>query len=190
MTKSDTVGAVQSREQSSPTTSSRVSDRPRRSSWKDGPAKDKDGSFQTVRDKEQEFKAKVANAVITRDVHVEISVMKVSLKQALKDDHRRAAILKSIGAEIDSLEAPGVLKPIRYKDIPKEHRGDFIGVYIFHREKFKADGTFEKDKTRIVLLSNRRDPSKIGETHCQTVNLITQLHLAAVEKGLISAYDI
>ena len=63
----------------------------------------------------------------------------------------RAAILRSIGAEIDNLEALGVLKPIRYKDIPKEHRGDIIGVYIFHREKFKADGTLEKNKTRIVL---------------------------------------
>ena len=63
----------------------------------------------------------------------------------------RAAILRSIGAEIDNLEALGVLKPIRYKDIPKEHRGDIIGLNIFHREKFKADGTLEKNKTRIVL---------------------------------------
>ena len=64
---------------------------------------------------------------------------------------------------------------------------------MFHREKYKADGTFEKDKTRIVLLSNRRDPSTIGETHCPTVNpisVMTQLNLAAVERGLIAAYDI
>ena len=49
----------------------RVSHRPRRStdeSWKDRPANNKDGSFQTVRDTEQKFKAKVAHAVITRDV--------------------------------------------------------------------------------------------------------------------------
>ena len=108
-------------------------------------------------------------------------------------EHRRAAILKFIGAEIDNLKAPGVLKPIRYKDVPKEHLGDIIGIYMFHREKFKADDTFEKDKTRIVLLSNRRDPSKIGETHCPTVNpisVMTQLNLAAAEKRLISAYDI
>jgi len=119
--------------------------------------------------------------------------MKATLKQALKDETRRSAILKSIGAEIDNLEAPGVLKPVKYRDIPKEHRADIIGVYMFHKEKFKADGTFEKDKTRIVLLSNRRDPSKIGETHCPTVNpisVMTQLNLAAVERNLIAAYDI
>ena len=140
--------------------------------------------------KEEKFLAKIADAVITRDIPAEISVMKASLKQALKDDTRRVAILKSIGAEIDNLEAPGVLKPVKYNDIPKEHRGDIIGVYMFHREKFNADGTFEKDKTRIVLLSNRRDPSKIGETHCPTVNpisVMTQLNLAAVERSLISA---
>jgi len=98
-----------------------ASDRPRRSTvgnWKDGPAKDKaGGDFQTVRTKEQQFLAKIADAVINRDVPAEISVMKASLKQALKDDSRRSAILKSIGAEIDNLEAPGVLKPVRYKDI-------------------------------------------------------------------------
>ena len=171
-------------------------DRPRRStagSWKDGPAKEKDGSFQTVRDKEEKYQAKIAHAVITRDTQAEISVMKATLKQALKDDTRRTAILQSIGAEIDNLEAPGVLKPVRFQDIPKEHRRDIIGVYMFHREKFKADGTFEKDKTRIVLLSNRRDPSKIGETHCPTVNpisVMTQLNLAAVERSMIAAYDI
>jgi len=72
---------------------------------------------------------------------------------------------------------------VRYKDIPSEHRADIIGVYMFYLEKFKADGTFEKDKTRIVLLSNRRDPSKIGETNCPTVNpisVMTQLNLAAI----------
>ena len=171
-------------------------ERPRRSTagnWKDGPAQDKAGSFQTMREKEQKFLAKIADAVITRDIPAEISVMKASLKQALRDSTRRNAILQSIGAEIDNLEAPGVLQPLRYKDIPKEHRADIIGVYMFHREKYKADGTFEKDKTRIVLLSNRRDPSTIGETHCPTVNpisVMTQLNLAAVERGLIAAYDI
>ena len=84
-----------------------------------------------------------------------------------------------------------MLQPVRYQDIPSEFRADIIGVYMFHREKFKADGTFEKDKTRIVLLSNRRDPSTIGETHCPTVNpisVMTQLNLAAVEHSLIAAY--
>jgi len=191
--------AEPARADSGPLASSSVtstSDRPRRASagnWKDGPAKDKDGAFQTVRDKEQKFQAKLSDAVNMRDVVDEVAAMKASLSQALKDDKRRGAILKSIGAEIDNLEAPGVLKPVYYKDIPNEQRKHVIGVYMFHKEKFKADGSFEKDKTRIVLLSNRRDAATIGETNCPTVNpitVMTQLNLAAVERGLISAYDI
>jgi hypothetical protein len=65
---------------------------------------------------------------------------------------------------------------------------------MFHKEKFKADGSFDKDKCRLVLLSNLRDPNTIGDTICPTVNPISvmvQLNLAAVEQGtLISAYDI
>jgi len=118
-----------------------------------------------VSTKEQQFLAKIADAVINRDVPAEISVMKASLKQTLKDDSCRSAILKSIGAEI----------------------------YMFYGEKFKADGTFEKDKTRVVLRSNRRDPSKIGETHDHNFNpisVMTHLNLAAVEHSLIAAYDL
>jgi hypothetical protein len=67
----------------------------------------------------------------------------------------------------------------------------FIGVYMFHKEKFKANGSFDKDKCRIVLLSNKRDPSKTGETTCLAVNPISvmaQLNLAAVNRDtLISA---
>jgi len=40
--------------------------------------------------------------------------MKATLKQALKDETRRSAILKSIGAEIDNLEGSGVLKLVSY----------------------------------------------------------------------------
>ena len=162
--------------------------RPRRSTagnWKDGPAKDKDGSFQTARETDKKFQAKVADAVVFGDV--------IAMKASLKDVTRRNAVFRSIGAEIDNLEAPGVFKPIRYKDIPHEHRRHLIGVHMFHKEKFRADGSFEKDKTRIVLLSNRRDTNTIGETHCPTVNpitVMTLLNLASVERGLISAYDI
>ena len=169
----ETVGAASTLPASVlPTVKTSPVSRPRRSSvgnWKDGPAKDKAGAYETARTKDQHFLAKLVEVVIPRDAPSELSAMKASLRQALKDDNRRSAILQSIGAEIDNLEAPGVLQPVRYQDIPSEFRADIIGVYMFHREKFKADGTFEKDKTRIVLLSNRRDPSTIGETHCPTV---------------------
>ena len=58
---------------------------------------------------------------------------------------RRIAIMQSIGPEIDNLEAPEELPPFRYKYIPKERRANIIGVYMLHREKYKAVSTFEKD---------------------------------------------
>ena len=65
---------------------------------------------------------------------------------------------------------------------------------MFHKEKFKADGSFDKDKMRLLLLSNKRDPNNIEESVCPTVNpisVMTQLNLAAVQKeAKISAYDI
>lgn len=120
--------------------------------------------------------------------------MRASLKQAMKDEKRRGAILASIYAEIDNLEQPGVMTPIQHRDIPKNMRQHIVGVYMFHKEKYKADGTFDKDKTRLVLLSNLRQEETIGETYCPTVNpmsVMTQLNLAAVRKEtVISAYDI
>jgi len=64
---------------------------------------------------------------------------------------------------------------------------------MFHKEKLKADGSFDKDKCRIVLLSNLRDPNSIGDSFSPTVNTIsvmTQLNIAATDKNtLIAAYD-
>jgi len=117
----------------------------------------------------------------------------MSLKQALKQEGRREAVQKSIDAEIDNLEQPGVLKAVRYQDIPKEAKKDIINAYMFHKEKFKADGSFDKDKCRIVLLSNQRDPNTIGDSHSPTVNpisVMTQINLACTKKSLIAAYDI
>jgi hypothetical protein len=92
------------------------------------------------------------------------------------------------------MEQPGVLKPIMFEDIPENHIKDIIGVYMFHKEKYKADGSFDKDKCRLVLLSNLRDPETIGESFSPTVNpisVMTQLNLAAAEPNtVISAYDV
>ena len=120
--------------------------------------------------------------------------MKTSLEAALKDPKRGPSVRESIFAEIENLDKPGVVKPIKRKNIPKELQKDIIGVHMFHKEKYKGDGSFDKDKCRIVLLSNLRDPESIGDTICPTVNPISvmvQLNLAAVESGTtISAYDI
>jgi hypothetical protein len=123
-----------------------------------------------------------------------VLAMKTSLKAALQNKDRRQAILNAIDAEIDNLEQPGVLEPTRPQHIPTELRRHIINVYMFHKEKYKADGTFDKDKMRLVLLSNLRDPDTIGDSFSPTVNpisVMTQLNIAAVRKGtVVAAYDI
>jgi hypothetical protein len=140
-------------------------------SWKDGPA-----------GKKKDY------------VTYQVLANKVSLDMALSDNTRGKHVLKAIYDEIDNLEQPGVLKPIYLTDIPNSFRKDIINAYMFHKEKYKADGSFDKDKCRIVLLSNQRDPDTIGESFSPTVNpisVMTMLNLAAVKKEtLISAYDI
>jgi hypothetical protein len=161
--------------------------------WKDGTNGAKDTEFWSGK---QKFKAKLCLINDIKNPHgpFRILAMKASIRTALKNKERRDSIIKSIEAEIDNLEQPGVLTPTRFKNIPHEYRKHIIGVYMFHKEKFKADGTFDKDKMRLVLLSNLRDPDTIGDSFSPTVNpisVMTQLNLAAANKGtVISAYDI
>jgi hypothetical protein len=168
----------------------RMDGRPSRSAtnktWKDGPVLSRKYSNYA--------NAHVKKTLCQPQSLVSVIAMKTNLKTALKDDKRRPHIIKSIEAEIDNLEAPGVLKPIAYRDIPRAYLQHVIDVYMFHKEKFKADGQFDKDKCRLVLLSNLRDPDTIGETLCPTVNpisVMTQLNLAAATPGTeISVYDV
>jgi len=81
--------------------------------------------------------------------------------------------LKSIYAEIDNFEQPGVLKAVKFNEIPQKYVRNIINIYMFHKETKKADGTFDKDKTRLVLLSNLRDPDTIGDSFSPTVNPIS-----------------
>jgi hypothetical protein len=164
-------------------------------SWRDGPSGKKGGDFVTEKSKKDGGKAFRAELELLNDPRgsVKVTAMRASIKRALADKKRRESVLKAIHAEIDNLEKPNVLKPVHFRDIPEEFRDDIIGAYMFHVEKFKADGTFDKDKCRIVLLSNLRNEDSIGETFSPTVNpisVLTQLNLAAVRNQKISAYDI
>jgi hypothetical protein len=115
--------------------------RPRRaassSSWKDGPANHRD----TVSAKHQALNAKA---------------MQSSLRKALQDADKAASIEKSIQDEIGSLDS-NALRCVLYKDIPESFRKDIIDTYMFHKEKFKANGEFDKHKCRLVLRSDQRE---------------------------------
>jgi len=119
--------------------------------------------------------------------------MQSSLRKTLQDADKAALIEKSIHDEIGSLDL-NALRCVLNKDIPESFRKDIIDTYMFHKEKFKANGEFDKHKCRLVLRSDQRDHDNIGESFSPTVNpisVMTQLNLAATtDNTLISAYDI
>jgi hypothetical protein len=67
-------------------------------------------------------------------------------------------------------------------------------LWLFHKEKNHADGSFDKDKCRIVTLFQLHDEDSICETQSPTVNpisVMTQLKLTANNPASrLSAYDI
>lgn len=172
-----------------PRRSDRLAARPSRT-W--DPAEVGTGGQNKVRSKNT--KSQVNNATVFVVVFEDCSALQVSLKKALQDKTRAPQIIKAVGLEIDNMEKPGVMSAMKYEDIPKEYRKDIIGVWLVYKPKYKSDGSFDKDKARIVTLSQYRDPATIGETFAPTVNplsLMTQIQEAATNPEIwMCSYDI
>jgi hypothetical protein len=119
---------------------------------------------------------------------------RMSLASALEQPTRKESILKSIETEIHNLDNPKVMSPVNLNNIANRHKPDIITLWLFHKEKFKPNGAFDKDKCRIVTLSQHRDPNSIGETFAPTVKLasvFTILQFVATQPHyLISSYDV
>lgn len=184
--------------------------RPRRSAsalnWKDGPASLR--SFNAdlhecylsgpppANDPPPPIIADLRHATYTNNIDEDIKdkdafIAKTNLKTALNDPERRESVLRAIHDEIKNLDRPEVMKPVRRRDIPPD--AEIIGTYLFHKEKFKADGSFDKDKARIVILSNRRDHRRIGDSISPTVNpasVMLILKIAAWQRMVLGAYDV
>jgi hypothetical protein len=90
------------------------------------------------------------------------------------------------------------MTPVDAKDIP---RGDSVTVIPAHaicRDKYHADGTFDKLKCRLVCGGHREDPEHAGETKSPTVNPIVVMTVLQEACQLIrqhptttlAAYDI
>ena len=104
--------------------------------WKDGPTKFRG------------YAAKILN-----DPHVPIRViaLRMSLKRALQDKQRRASTLSAVESEIHNMEERAVTIMIYYNNIPHDQRKFIIPAHMFIKDKFKANGTFDKTKARLVV---------------------------------------
>jgi hypothetical protein len=66
-------------------------------------------------------------------------------------------VIKVLKNEIKNMESFEVMKPIQFKDIPAQHRKLIVPVFMFFKNKYKADGSFDKTKARIVANRQKRD---------------------------------
>jgi hypothetical protein len=71
-----------------------------------------------------------------------------------------------------------VLKPVRPDSIPAKSRKNFIPAHMFLKMKYKADGSFDKVKARLVANGDRQPFDTIGETfRLQSTKLASTLNL-------------
>jgi len=124
---------------------------------------------------------------------LKILAYRISLRKALKDKERVASTIKAVNDEIENMENNSVGKFVQFTDIPAHLRPDIVPAHMFLKDKYKADGSFDKVKARMVAGGNARDPDSIGETFAPTVNpmsVFTQLQITVARKYELSAYDI
>jgi hypothetical protein len=134
------------------------------------------------------------NAEAILDSILDVWVNRSSLQQALKNPSRRDAILQAINSEIDTIIDPRVMSPVKHNAISTLHRGNILQLWLFTKENLKADGSFDKDKARIVPLSQHRDTSSLGNTYSPTVNPLSVMLLLQLAAKLhtcpLTSYDV
>lgn len=118
---------------------------------------------------------------------------RISLRTALADKQLGPDAYKSIEEEIKNIMNNNVVKPVHKNSIPKEEWRNIIPTHMFLKLKYKADGSFDKLKARLVVNGDKQAFDTIGETFSPTINQIsvnTQLNYTAWTGAHLSSYDI
>lgn len=124
------------------------------------------------------------------DIHV---AYRISLKKALSMKENKKDIANAINAEMKNMMDNKVLIPVKFTEIPPKHRDQVIRAHMFLKFKYKADGSFDKVKARLVANGDEQDFSTIDETFAPTVNPIsvfTILNFTAHKGYYLSAHDV
>jgi hypothetical protein len=125
-----------------------------------------------------------------------VSAYRCSVRRALKDPDpkRRESAMSAIVEEIDQLLRTKAIAPVARTDIPA---GLFarrvLPSHMFLKDKFLADGLFERIKARLVAGGDFLSAAESGETASPTVNpitVMTMINLAASLDLEISCHDI
>jgi hypothetical protein len=128
-------------------------------------------------------------------IPVALTINKRSARAAMKPNaQRREDAAKAIRAEADQFLRNNVVSaPIRYEDIPSEHKGKILRAFQFVVDKLDADGTFVKCKARTVVDGSKQHPDTHGPTSSPVMASATMrllLAQAAHLKRKVASLDI
>ena len=137
----------------------------------------------------------VNNCNLEQEVKAAILACRISMRQAIKDPDPQRAKAAGVAMieELTQLVETGTFDPRLYASLNAEQRRRVIPSHMFFKDKFYADGRFQKLKARLVAGGNFVDTSLVGDISSWTVNPITvmiMLNLAAMAQLNILTIDV
>ena len=117
----------------------------------------------------------------------------ITPRQALKKSHLRADAVKSMIKELHGLLDKGCFEGVHRSSLTKSQIKKIIRSSMFLKEKYKANGDFEKLKSRLVAGGHMQDRSDMGDVSSPVVSS-TSVYilavLAAKERRKVTCIDI
>lgn len=117
----------------------------------------------------------------------------ITPRQALKKSHLRADAVKSMIIELKGLLAKGCFEGVHRTSLTKSQATKIIRSSMFLKEKYKANGEFEKLKARLVAGGHMQDRADLGDVSSPVVSSTSVYMIAALaasEGRQVSCTDI
>lgn len=116
----------------------------------------------------------------TLAAHKKDIIAHITPRQALKKSYLRSAALQSMIGEISGLVEKGCFEGVHRRSLTESQVKKIIRSSMFLKEKYKADGKFEKLKARLVAGGHMQDRSDMGDVSSPVVSATSVNILAAV----------
>lgn len=156
---------------------------------------DDDGIYTEAYEEVISMMSKVNEEEVANDTIRTVTSFRISLRDALTQGSERRQQLSWIAMEeeLHSLMHMKVFKFIKENEIPSNHRTRIVPCHMFMKEKYNADGSYQKMKARLVASGNFVDQSLIGDTKAPTarsISVMSLLNRAAIQGDPIGTGDI
>ena len=120
-----------------------------------------------------------------------VYALKISVRRAMKDKPEEAR--EAIVAELKQMLRLKVWHPVRYSDLSAAARKAILRTTMFLKEKFTADGLFEKLKARLVAGGDQQDKElyeNLSSPTASTSSVMVVAAIAAAEHRQVMTIDV